>query len=471
MPEGFSVDSYRLPVQKSQTEIASGFANLANQAQQYQQGAVNLDASKLKLVNDQFQLMNNELAGLANDPSVTKEQAAQRLGSFAQTYKFPPEVTKHMMDELNSAPNVQSFAKNAIVRGMQTMEKVQQLYGGNQDLQDNSNQYSGVRQSPMQGGQFAPKTVTPIQLPVGTPSIDVNPTTPTGQPNPNFKRTTLVGADAPPGPRPALPVGPANGPITSPAIKGPSSNFGGTVLGANVENSTFNNRFNAARPSGVVAALAPGEAGATAAVSEQSGEDYATDLSRAKNFKADLYPAEAALQGVKELGVQGVGPGTEPLNNIKSALITWLPNADKDMINNVGTFEQTRKYLTQIARSSGTTGTNDQLAAAFEANPSIKMSQAATENVLKSVIALRKMQHAQTLLFGESGLQPEQYSKWISTNQNVLDPRAFGFDMMDNEAKSKLVGQLKKDPKAYKKFEDSLTFAHDAGLIEPPARK
>jgi len=172
-----------------------------------------------------------------------------------------------------------------------------------------------------------------------------------------------------------------------------------------------------------------------------------------------------------------------PLNQIKSAIITWLPNADKKLIDEVGTFEQTRKYLTQIARSSGATGTNDQLAAAFEANPSIKMSNAATENVLKSVIALRKMQHAQTLLFGQQGLPESQYSKWIASNQNVLDPRAFGFDIMDNNAKSKLMeGMATKDrsgnwiakkgkEKEFQKFEQSLSFANDAGLIEPPGRK
>ena len=111
------------------------------------------------------------------------------------------------------------------------------------------------------------------------------------------------------------------------------------------------------------------------------------------------------------------------------------------------------------------------------------MSNAATENVLKSVIALRKMQHAQTLLFGQQNLPPSEYSQWISKNQNVLDPRAFGFDNMDTNAKTKTLETMaskdksgnwvakKGKEKDFQKFEQSLSFANDAGLIEPPGRR
>jgi len=75
------------------------------------------------------------------------------------------------------------------------------------------------------------------------------------------------------------------------------------------------------------------------------------------------------------------------------------------------------------------------------------------------------------LLAEQQGVKPEEYSKWIAKNQNVLDARAFGFDIMSDDAKKKLVTELKKDPKALKRFEDSLQFAHDADLIAPPARK
>ena len=454
-----------------------------------EQQKLSIDKSKLELMATQFGMMNQELSTMIDDPNITKQQAAQRLNRIAATLKLPPVAVDHMMQELQQAPDVKTFSMNALRRGMDTMQKYGVQVGTNESQTDSANVYQGVRAPPDKGGGFTAKTQMPVQLPPGTGTVDdrrlIN-----GQPNSGYGKPQLIGALGPPGvtlvapfmprPRQGLPVQPPMGAPPVPAVSGPT---GPTVRRTDLEAPSVTDRINAAYPQRVATGLAPGEAGAIAQVSEQSGKDYATDLTRAKNFQADLYPAQAALQGIKELGTQGVGPGTEPLNQIKSAIITWLPNADPETINKVAKFEETRKYLTQIARSSGTTGTNDQLAAAFEANPSIKMSNAATETVLKSVIALRKMQHAQTLLFGQQSLPPSEYSQWISKNQNALDPRAFGFDSMDTNAKSKMLETMaskdksgnwiakKGKEKDFQKFEQSLSFANDAGLIEPPGRK
>jgi len=466
-----------LPV--SPLDMAQKIGGLQQQQQQIQSTAIGIDKQKLDLMSQQFGIMNNELANLI-DSNATKPQAAEKLQRIAKTLKLPPEAVNHMMEELNQAPDVKTFAQFAIRRGMDTMQKYGVQLGTNETTGDNANIYQGVRASPEKGGGFKASTTLPVQLPPGTPNVDTRRTLPNGQPNPDYGQRGYLGPSGPPGvapvpqARPALPVAPLPGAASAPRVSGPTGP---------TERTDFGGRFDAAFPQRVTTDLAPGVSSAIETVGAQSGKDYATDLQRAKGFQADLYPAQAALQGIKELGTQGVGPGTEPLNNIKSAIITWLPNADKKLIDEVGTFEQTRKYLTQIARGSGSTGTNDQLAAAFEANPSIKMSSAATENVLKSVIALRKMQHAQTLLFGQQNLPPSEYSQWISKNQNVLDPRAFGFDIMDDNAKTKMLESLatkdksgnwvakKGKEKDFQKFEQSLSFANDAGLIEPPGRR
>lgn len=448
-----------LPVQKSVVEQMG-------QYQALERGNTALSAEKLRLINDQFQLMNNELSNLAAG-NFTKEQAAERLTNFANTYKFPAEVTSHMIDELQAAPNVKTFADFALRRGMDNNTKINQTYGTATDKQSGQKIYSGVDLPTSQGGGFAPRTEMAVQPPPTTPIQG-----PGGQPG-------IVGAAGPdavlpvPRPRPnGMPVTPPLAPVASGAT------------GATVNNGTeFNNRFSQAFPNAVATGPAPGTAAAVQAVNEQSGKDYAADLQRAKNYRADLYPSERVLDIVKEQGPNAFGPGTEGLNTLKSALVTWLPGVDQKLIDGVSNYEQAKKYLVQAARSNGATGTNDQLAAAFEANPNVKMSGATIENVVKSNIALRKMQHAQTLLFDQQGLKPADYSKWISTNQNVLDPRAFGFDMMTNEAKTKLLeGMATKDnagnwiakkgkEKEFKKFENSLGFANDAGLIEPPGRR
>jgi hypothetical protein len=484
------IDTSSYPKPQAPTNLidqVQKLGGLQQQKQQIESNALSIDKQKLDLVNQRFGEMSKGFTALIADPSVDEDKIRKYVQNQVKLGYVPPEMAAQTLSTLPPTQGMlpaqaSKVLKQSLEQHLQhaqsTMEAINTHFGTPAEQSDSANTYAGVRQSPIKGGGFTPASVTPQQLPPTAGTVDTNPT------SANYGQPGYVGPSGAPGPRsyvarPAPPEGmvnnPSQGNLTGnampsgkpvPATTGPT--------GPTVDRGTeFNNRFSAVNdkrgftPTG----LAPGSAEAIQTVGGQSGKDYASALTRAKSFKADLYPAQSALEGIKELGPQGVGPGTESLNNLKSAIITWLPNADPKLVEGVGNFEQTRKYLTQIARSSGTTGTNDQLAAAFEANPSIKLSQAATTNVLKSVISLRKMEHAQTLLFNKTGLPPDQYSKWIATNQNVLDARAFGFDMMDKDAKSKLIGELKKDPKTLKRFEDSLQFAHDAELIEPPQVK
>jgi len=475
-----NTDSYpkaALPV--SPLEMAGKLGSLQQQQQQIQSGAISIDKQKLDLMNTQFGLMNQELSTMIDDPSITKPQAAERLNRFAKTLKLPPEAVNHMMEELNAAPSVKAFSENALRRGMDTQQRINQQYGVPETQQDNSTIYQGVRAPAAKGGGFVPATKMAVQPPPTQGNVDTRQTLPNGQPNPNYGQPGIIGASAPSGVLPATPslpvASPAGAapapqprlrglpvePLPKPAVSGPTGPTKQTGF-------DFNQRF-AGEP--IATGLAPGVSGAIETVGKKSGEDYATDLTRAKSFQSDIYPMHRVLDIVKEEGPKAFGPGTEGLNTVKSALVTWLPNVDQKTIDGVSNFEQAKKYLVQAARTAGNTGTNDQLAAAFEANPNVKMSGATIENVVKSNIALRRMQQAQTLLFGQQNLPPSEYSKWISQNQNSLDPRAFGFDMMSPEAKKKLIDDLSKDKKAYQKFETSLQFAHDADLIEKPGRK
>lgn len=478
-----NTDSYlkpaALPQQKSLLDQVGQF-------QQLEAGKNVIEKQKLDLVNQRFKELSKGFVGLIADKDLNEDKIRKYVTDQVKLGYIPPEMAAQTISQLPLNADANTLRKHLemnLQHAQSTMEALNYNFGSNATVSDGATNTQGVMASPAKGGGFTPATQQNLQLPPGTPNVDdkgqrgyLGPAGPAGT------RPTRMAVEAPP-PVAAAPAAPSPspaplqaGPVNNPAIPGQSSNFGGRVLSANVEPpappATFAERIDAARPQGrVITDLAPGVIEARGAVTSQSGKQFADDLARARNFKQDLYPAEAALKGVQELGIQGVGPGTPALNDLKSAIITWLPNPDKAEIEKVGRFHETRKYLSQIARTSGNTGTNDQLAAAFEANPSITMSKAATENVLKSVIALRKMQHAQVLLAENEGVKPEDYSKWIAKNQNNFDARAFGFDIMSDEAKKKLVTELKKDPKALKKFEYSLQFAHDADLIAPPARK
>lgn len=474
-----NTDSYlkpaALPQQKSLLDQVGQF-------QQLEAGKNVIEKQKLDLVNQRFKELSKGFVGLIADKDLNEDKIRKYVTDQVKLGYIPPEMAAQTISQLPLNADANTLRKHLemnLQHAQTTMEALNYNFGSNATVSDGATNTQGVMASPAKGGGFTPATQQNLQLPPGTPNVDdkgqrgyLGPAGPAGTRPARMAveaPSPVVAAPAAPSPSPA-PL--QAGPVNNPAVPGQSSNFGGRVLAANVEPpATIANRIDAAFPKRVVTDLGPGVSDARSAVTSQSGKQFADDLTKARNFKQDLYPAEAALKGVQELGTREMGPGTPALNDLKSAIITWLPNADKATIDKVGTFQETRKYLSQIARTSGNTGTNDQLAAAFEANPSITMSKAATENVLKSVIALRKMQHAQVLLAEQQGVKPEEYSKWIAKNQNVLDARAFGFDIMSDDAKKKLVTELKKDPKALKRFEDSLQFAHDADLIAPPARK
>ena len=188
------------------------FKNLQGMEQQ----KLAIDKSKLDLMSQQFGIMNNELANLI-DSGATKPQAAERLARISKTLNLPDVATKHMMEELNQAPDVATFAKFAIRRGMDTMQKYGVQLGTPETQSNQATTYQGVRQSPEKGGGFVPATQMAVQPPPTQQTVDTRRTLPTGQPNPDYLQPGIIGASGPSGvvpvpqARPRLPVQPLPG--------------------------------------------------------------------------------------------------------------------------------------------------------------------------------------------------------------------------------------------------------------------
>lgn len=458
------VSSYnQQPLPVSPLDMAKNLGALQQQKQQIQSGAITIDKQKLDLINTQFNLINQELSALSDDPNITKAQAAERLTRFANTYKLPKEATDHMLLELNQAPNVKTFSDVALRRGMTVQEKLNQQYGATETQSDQATSYQGVRAPPSKGGGFIPSTQMPIQLPPSTANVNNQRLLPDGTPNPAYLQPGLLGPAGPAGVTPVPRPSPVRMPVEAPPARVSGASGPTVQTGFN-----FDQRF-AGDGGRVVTGAPPGVASAIQAVGEKSGLDLATALQKAGNIQADIQPDLTVLDIVKGKAPGDFGPGTDAFNQLKKVAVTWLPNVDAKLIEDSKDFDTVKKYLIQGARSAGNTGTNDQLAAAFEGSPNVTMNTATIESIVKTRVALKKMEAAQALLANQQNIQPSEFSRWKAKNQNVLDPRAFGWDMMDNEARSKLVKRL--TPKEYQRLEQSVQFAHDAQLIEPPARK
>ena len=118
--------------------------------------------------------------------------------------------------------------------------------------------------------------------------------------------------------------------------------------------------------------------------------------------------------------------------------------------------------------SSGNTGTNDKLAASFSGNPSVKISNAAATDVVKSAVALQRLQQAKVLAFEQSGMPPSDYAKFSLNYATQADPRAFGIDMMTPQARQALSQSLPPNSPERARFNTSLQSAVNSGLISAP---
>lgn len=446
---------------------------LLDQVGQYQQlesQKLGISQQKLKLMNDHFQVMNAELANMANDPSITPQDAMLRLNNISKTLGTPEPVKQQMLNEysvLKTPEQVRQQAALSLKRGMAVQEKINNLYGA-PGIVDTGQTIQPVNTSPMTG-------MRPTGLPI---QKQIPPTQPVLGPD---NQPTLQGptpAIAAPGtvttPTPVMPMRPTAlpvGPRPSAGITGPSANFGGNVLGANVEAPTFNDRYSAAfpAPSGPRTGFAPGVVEAENEAGGKSGQHLANERAASAAYQRDVFPLQQAIPALEKLGAKGTGPGTETINHLKSFILSNVPGiTEKDpAFASVPTFDKARKYLTDFVNQTGNSGTNDKLAAAFAGNPSVNISNAAAVDVAKAAYALRNVRQAQYLEFEQSGQPASNFSKWVAQRQHEIDPRAFGVDMMNDDAKKKLLGELNKNKREKQLFEKSLELAHRLGFITP----
>lgn len=244
--------------------------------------------------------------------------------------------------------------------------------------------------------------------------------------------------------------------------EGASSRVAGPPDASGAPTSISVPQANQGGPKGIQTGLAPG--------SEESARVMQGDLSRAGNFGQEIFPWQQALQKIQALGPGGTGPGTKGRQDFESFLyaaspqISTMLGVDPKKIEN---YAEAEKYLTNATqqRAAGFGSHTDmQLATALSGSPNVHINDLAAENVTKAAIALRRMEHAQTLQNATGG--PVSYTsnkaKWAASQ----DPRAYALDMMTPAQIQALDKSLKGSERA--KFNASLKAAQDSGVLTPP---
>jgi hypothetical protein len=199
-----------------------------------------------------------------------------------------------------------------------------------------------------------------------------------------------------------------------------------------------------------------------------SAEAYQRDLLRAGNFKQDIFPLTRALELAKSLGPGGMAPGSKGRQEFESYVYGLMPSlvppAMQDKIKNYAELE---KYLvnnaSQRAQNLGP-HTNEGLAAATTGSPNVHINDLAGIDLIKAQIALRRMEHAQTLQAAKAG--PANYTAEKAKFAAGQDPQAYAVDLMEPEQRQKLHITIRGT--ARDRFNDSLAAAIDSGAIDAP---
>lgn len=193
-------------------------------------------------------------------------------------------------------------------------------------------------------------------------------------------------------------------------------------------------------------------------------------LARAGNFGQDIFPWQQALEKLKALGPGGTGPGSKGRQEFESFVYSASPAIAQMMGVNpekVKNYAEAEKYLTnatqQRANSFGA-HTDLGLSTALTGSPSVHINDLAATDVTRAAIALRRMEHVQTLA---NSNDPANYTANAAKFAASQHPAAYMMDVMTPEQISRLNTTLKGPERD--KFNKSLALAIKYGVVSPPS--
>lgn len=393
---------------------------------------ISIDKQKLDLMNTQFGLMNQELSTMIDNPNLTKQQAAERLNRFSKTLKLPPEAVNHMMEELNAAPSVKAFSENALRRGMDTQQRINQQYGVPETQNSGAVQYQGVRDQ--RTGAFKPATQMAVQPAVGSPYYEGGQAKTLGPAGPEGVQPAgrALPVEAPPGagstaplvPKPvrSLPVEPRVSGPTGPTIRREDMEAGAPAGPAPGMSGRMSGGFNAAPPPNF----------------ETGQKQYATDQSSATAKATALKPLEEALDLGRQLSKTGVG--TPMFNDIRARL-TNLGVISADEKNPAVIYQMLNKNLAQFVDKNGSRSDAD-LAIKESSNANAKTQlQPALTHMVQKIIGRERIEIARPGAF--EGSDYSKYGKHSSEFPTGQDERAYAIDKMNPEDARQLYIEMK----------------------------
>lgn len=429
------ISSYKQAEGKSPIEIASEFGNLKRIGQSIERTDIGIASDQLKLMNEKWGIINNELRTMISDPNASQETISKRMQNLVNQRLLTPQQYGEFIKTIPTDPTqIKPFLEQSLARGQSVNEAINWHYGEQGEQSNQQGTLAGKRD--VRTGGFTPSTITPQQIPPTANTVEQG----SGQPR-------MYGTQ-PPQSRPVLPVGPPGAGASPPP--------------GNVTSE---------RPSLPVEPLkAVGPPTAATPMFDEGKRMLAADQEMATQKLTAIKPAMQTLPYLKDIMA---GPGTEQFTKAVAALKAFgiVPTGTAE--NDATAIRQiVNKKLADYLRSNPVGQRSDAAQVLSEtASPSAKEQiTPALIKLTKDAIVLDRVQAARAAAF-----EDQDYSKY--GNHRVLftgkvDERAFGLDLMEPDKRKELVQsmqtKLKKNPKDFEanKFFRSLDIVDKQGLID-----
>jgi hypothetical protein len=212
----------------------------------------------------------------------------------------------------------------------------------------------------------------------------------------------------------------------------------------------------------------PGDQAAQTESGRGAGALLNADRAYAANFGTRITILRKALDGLQNTTT---GPRTDVMNNIKSFLLAQGPDILQKMgivdPSKIQSYDEANKYLTQYAMAqSGSMGegTDAKLATAIAGNANTHISNLASQDVVKTNIALELMNNAALQEFDKSNLLESQWPKFKSNFGSNIDPRVFLWGSMPMDKRSAAASKMTADQR--EQFKNQYNWAISNGYID-----
>lgn len=320
------------------------------------------------------------------------------------------------------------------------------VYGSSDTVSNGAGTYAGTRSSPMFGSEFHPTQYThasPSEAQLLSPVTVKDPETGKDKSMPlgEYLRQQGVTLQSAPiqnvTPAGALPAGAENYPWNS-------GRYEGTPTAGGAQNAPV--------APGLTASLSPGQMAAADSAGHAAGQQYAEAGQRAAGFAANTFQAKKALQGLEELGPYSQGKAGVWRNALVNGMQSLGYPVDP---GKTATYDETNKYLVQMAMGQpGAAHSDQQLATALTANPSMHINNLAAQDVLRASIALARRANGAYQAFAQkypgtsAQTHADEWPQFATDYTQHRDARAYMWDLMDDKQRSRVWNGLDQKQKA-----------------------